>query len=460
MKAETIAAISTPLGAGGVGMIRISGYEARAVAARIFKSRRGSPLDAPGYTALYGRVYDPAPVKGRERPIDEAVCLVFASPASYTGEDVVELSVHGGVYVLRQVLRAVLAAGARLAEPGEFTRRAFLNGKLDLTQAESVMGLISAQGEDALRAARAGREGAVSHRVAELKERLLALAAALAAWADYPDEDIPALETERLRGELAALLSDLRRLLATYDGGRVLREGVETVIAGRPNVGKSTLMNLLAGCQRSIVTPVAGTTRDVVEETVLLGEVRLRLADTAGLRNTEDLVESIGVARTRERLAAAGLILAVFDASAPLEEEDRELLAQIAGRPAVAVVNKTDLDVKLDLEAVTAAGAPVVQIAAGAGQGLHELETAVEKVVGVSSLDPAAGILASERQRDCAAAAAASLTEALDALELGTTLDAVGVCLDDALTALLSLTGERVTNAVTDEVFKRFCVGK
>ena len=458
MKGDTIAAISTPVGEGGVGMIRISGEEAREVAHRIFVSRRGDLRAAKGYTAYYGRVC--MPDRNLEETIDEAVALVFAAPASYTGEDVVELSVHGGVYVVRQVLRAALAAGARMAQPGEFTRRAYLNGKLDLTQAESVMQLISAQGEDALRAARSGREGAVSKRVASLKDRLLAVSAAMAAWADYPDEDIPALQTETLVRELAAVETDLQRLLSTYDGGKVLREGVETVIAGRPNVGKSTLMNLLAGCQRSIVTPVAGTTRDVVEEMVLLGDVRLRLADTAGLRHTQDLVESIGVNKTRERLSAAGLILAVFDASLPLEEEDKELLGLLSGRPAVAVVNKTDLHSQLDLEEVRQAGAPVVQIAAGAGLGLEELRRAVEEVVGLSGLDPAAGILASERQRDCAAEARACVSEALGALELGATLDAVGVCLDDALQALLSLTGERVTTEVTDEVFRRFCVGK
>ena len=456
MMGDTIAAISTPLGEGGIGMIRISGEDARETAHQIFRSSRCDLRTSPGYTAYYGRVVMP----GREETIDEAVALVFAGPASYTGEDVVELSVHGGVYVVRQVLRAALAAGARLAQPGEFTRRAYLNGKLDLTQAESVMQMISAQGEDALRAARSGREGAVSRRVRGLKERLLAVSAALAAWADYPDEDIPALQSQTLVRELSAISADLLALLSTYDGGRVLREGVETVIAGRPNVGKSTLMNLLTGCQRSIVTPVAGTTRDVVEETVLLGDLRLRLADTAGLRQTDDLVESIGVGRTRERLAAAGLILAVFDASLPLEQEDRELLALLSGRPAVAVINKTDLSPRLDLEEIQQAGAPVVQIAAGVGRGLEELREAVKQVVGLNGVDPAAGILASERQRDCAVQAQAGVAQALAALELGATLDAVSVCLDDALQALLSLTGERVTTAVTDEVFKRFCVGK
>ena len=459
MKEDTIAAISTPMGTGGVGMVRISGPDAREVADRIFTSRRGTIAAAAGYTALYGWVYRPKD-GGRKEKIDEAIALVFAAPFSYTGEDVVELSVHGGVYLVREALRAALAAGARMAEPGEFTRRAYINGKLDLTQAESVMQLIGAAGEDAMRAALYGREGALSRRVENLESRLLSTAAALAVWSDYPDEDMPALEEGTLEADLFSIEEELKALLDTYDSGRILHEGVQTVIVGRPNVGKSTLMNLLAGCQRSIVTPVAGTTRDVVEEDVFLGGVRLRLADTAGLRQTEDLVEALGVQRTRERMETAGLILAVFDASRPLDLEDKELLSLLSGRPAVAVINKTDLPVLLDITAIHACGAPVVQISAAAGEGLSSLAQAVEQAVGLSALDPAAGVLANERQRNCVRSASSALTEALSALRAGTTLDAVGVCLDDALSSLLSLTGRRVTQEVADEVFRRFCVGK
>lgn len=461
MREETIAAIATPLGVGGVGMVRISGPDARLIADRVFCSRRGNVRDAEGYTALYGRIGFPAENQQRERQwIDEAVALVFAAPASFTGEDVVELSVHGGVYLIRQTLRAVLDAGARLAQPGEFTRRAFLNGKMDLAQAESIMQLIGAQGEDALRAALSGREGALSRRVQGIRDGLLAIAAAMAVWADYPDEDVPALETQALAGELSNARQGLHDLLSTYDRGRILHEGIQTVIVGRPNVGKSTLMNLLAGGQRSIVTSVPGTTRDIVEEDVMLGNVRLRLADTAGLRDTDDLVESIGVQRTRQRMETAGLILAVFDASQALDQEDDALLSLLSGRPAVAVVNKTDLPVRLELRAIEQAGAPVVLVSAGTGKGAAELAEAVESAVGLSALDPAAGMLANERQRDCIQASLEAVEEALSALADGSTLDAIGICLDDALSALLSLTGERVTNAVTDEVFRRFCVGK
>lgn len=452
---KTIAAISTPLGTGGVGMIRLSGEKAREIGDRIFRGTGGKTLAAaPGYTALYGKVYT------GEQVLDEAVALVFAAPHSYTGEDVVELSVHGGLYVVRELLRSAVSAGAALAGPGEFTRRAFLNGKLDLAQAESVMNIISATGEQSLRAASAVREGAVSERTDTLASRLMDAAAELAAFSDYPEEEIPQLEPEAFSACLREVKSGLASLLSTYDAGRILREGVDTVIAGRPNVGKSTLMNLLAGCQRSIVTPVAGTTRDVVEETVMLGDIRLNLADTAGLRQTEDLVEQIGVQRSRERMGRAGLILAVFDASQPADAEDLALIGFCKNRPAVAVVNKTDLPVLFDASPLRESGIPVVFLSAQQNSGLSELVSAVERLTGAASLDPSAVILVNERQRECVAKALEAVGDAVNALEAGYTLDAVGVCLDDALAELLKLTGRRVTDAVADEVFRRFCVGK
>lgn len=451
----TIAAISTPMGTGGIVVIRISGPQAIEIADRVFKSFKSKKLrDQKGYTALYGRIFD------KDRLIDEAVALVFKAPHSYTGEDVVELSVHGGVYVAKSVLRAVLSAGATLAGPGEFTRRAFENGKLDLTQAEAVMQLISSAGEQELRASLAAREGTVSRKIEEITNQLLFYAAELAVYSDYPDEDIPELETDSFTKGLESVKAGLEQLLSTYDAGRILREGIDTAIVGRPNVGKSTLMNLLLGCQRSIVTPIPGTTRDVVEETVVLGSVKLKLADTAGLRESEDIVEQIGVERTRQRLKTAELILAVFDSSEALTGQDMELIDECRRRPSVAIINKTDLQNKLDRQPFESAGITVVEISAKTGSGLNQLTKAIEQVTGIAKLDTSAAILGSERQRACADRALKHVTDAIETINLGFTLDAVAVCIDAALAELYSLTGKRVTNEVVDEVFRRFCVGK
>lgn len=452
---KTIAAISTPQAAGGIGIVRISGPETRAVAGRVFTSAHGRTLDEiKGYTALYGRVHDADGV------IDEAIALNFVAPASFTGEDVVELSCHGGIYVMRRVLKAVLAAGASPAGPGEFTRRAFLNGKMGLTEAESVMQIISAQGMQAGKAAMAGRDGALERRIRKIREGLTTLAAHLDAWADYPEDDIPAVDGADLNASLEGAKQELEHLLAQFEAGRALREGVETVIAGRPNVGKSTLMNLLSGCERSIVTEYAGTTRDVVEETVLLGGVPLHLADTAGIRSTEDPVERIGVDRARERVQTAQLVLAVFDSSQELNEEDCLLVESVQNTPAVAVINKSDLENKINIQYIQNKFKQIVYISALSGEGLEALEHAVAVILRTNELDPSSGILFTERQRDSARRALDCVEEALNAQKAGVTLDAVTVSVEGAVSALLELTGERATEAVVDQVFAHFCVGK
>ncbi len=453
---RTIAAIATPAAPAGLGVVRLSGEDALHVADKIFRpARRGAALSLqPGYSALYGHVYD------ADGDIDDCVALVFRAPHSYTGENVAELSCHGGLYLLRRVLRAALAAGASPAEAGEFTRRAFINGKMDLTGAEAVMTLIEADGRLAAKTALSAREGAVFRRMEEVKAGLLAAEAAFAAYVDYPDDDIPELDGEALSAALRKAEAVLAGLLDTFDAGRILREGVDTVIVGSPNVGKSTLMNLLAGCERSIVTPVAGTTRDVVEESVRLGDVVLRLADTAGIRETDDEVEGIGVERARSRLRAAALALVVFDGSRPLGEADRALMAEADPLSSVAVVNKADKEQRIELAEIQARFPYTVVAAAGTGEGLSALTEAVAVLTGVGNLSAAEPLLATERQRDCAARCLACVREAAGALEAGFTLDAVSVGVSGALSALLELTGERAADAVVNEVFSRFCVGK
>ena len=453
---ETIAAISTPSAAAGLGVVRLSGTDALAVAAKVFRpvDPAKTPDKLSGYTAAYGHVFD------AEGDVDECVLLCFRAPHSYTGEDVAELSCHGGRYILQRVLRACLSAGARPAGPGEFTRRAFLNGKMDLTGAESVMDLIAAEGDLAARTALSAREGSIFRRLTAVKESLLAVAAQFGAYIDYPDEDIPELTTDALSGTVQTATEALRDLLSTYDAGRILREGIDTAIVGSPNVGKSTLMNCLSGCQRSIVTDIAGTTRDVVEETVRLGDVTLRLADTAGIRDTGDTVESVGVDLARRRMEQAALVLAVFDGSAPLTEADIALMEQLKNRTAIAVVNKADKPLAVDTAGLQDAFRWVVTLSAKEGEGITALTAAVEQATGVDRLDAAQPVLTTERQRQCTATALTCLEEAAAALDVGLTLDAVSVSMDGALNAILDLTGERATESVVDQVFANFCVGK
>ena len=453
MSDRTIAAIATPMGESSIGVIRISGESAQSIADKVFFAFSGEKLsDLSGYRAAYGEIKD------GERVLDDAVALVFRAPKSYTGEDVVEISVHGGRIMLREVLRLILKNGAFSAEAGEFTKRAFLNGKTDLTRAESVMGLISAKSEAQLRLSRAAHIGKVSEKIEEIERDLVALDASIAAFSDYPDEDIEGLDYENFLKMLENAETALKKMLSTYDAGRILREGIDTAIVGKPNVGKSTLMNMLSGAERSIVTEVAGTTRDIIEETVTVGDIVLRLADTAGIHDTDDTVESIGVDRAKQRLNTAGLILAVFDCTKPLDKDDYALIESIRGKNVIVIINKTDLSCRLDKSVFE--GFKIVETSAKKGDGYETLCDAIAKAAGTADLDPDSAVLLNERQRDCAVRALDGVNEAINALKGGCTMDAVGVCADDALSALFELTGKRVTNEVTDEIFRRFCVGK
>lgn len=451
----TIAAISTPLGTGGVGIIRLSGENAIEIADRIFTAFSGKKLtDSEGYKAHYGRVFE------NGKPVDEAICLVFRSPHSYTGENVVEINCHGGIFITKKILRLALENGASPALPGEFTKRAFLNGKLDLSKAESVMSLISAQGEQGANAAYNLLEGSLSKKVKEVNSFLLDSAAHIAAWTDYPDDEIMEVDTENLRNNLIYSYNELDKLIKKYDSGMAVTTGVDAAIVGKPNVGKSTLMNLLTGFDRSIVTDIAGTTRDVVEETVNLNGCILRLSDTAGMRETGDAVEKIGVDRSRTKLERSAVIFAVFDLSQKLDKEDIELINLCKGKTVIPIVNKTDLDKKADITVIEENLGKCVEISAKNGSGYDELCDRVTTLVGTKDFDTTAAMLANERQLLCCKKAAESLKEAIETIDFGMTLDAVGVCIDSAVSALLELTGQKASEAVIDEVFKKFCVGK
>lgn len=451
---RTIAAISTAQAPGGIGIVRISGEGAIELAEELFSgSRKLKELE--GYQAAFGRA-----VEADGRVIDEVIALVFKGPKSYTGEDVVELSCHGGIYVTRRLLARAIEAGARPAEPGEFTKRAFLNGRLDLTQAEAVMGLISASGDQAAREAAAGVDGVLSRRIEEIKSGLRDIAAHLAAWADFPEEDVPQVEIPRLKSQLREIEAGLKELSESYDRGRAVREGITTVISGKTNAGKSTLMNLISGSQRSIVTQIPGTTRDVVEETVMLSGIALRLADTAGIREAEDQVEQIGIERSFQRLKTAELVLAVFDSSRPLDKDDRSMLAEINTERAIAVINKTDLPQALDTAEIASRFKHCISISAKSGEGMAELERAVSDIMGSKSFDPSAGSLYTQRQKGDVDSAAAAISEAIFAAETGMTLDAITVSAEAALSDLCRLTGEVISEEIVDQVFSTFCVGK
>lgn len=450
---RTVAAISTPIGEGGISLIRVSGRDAIEICDKIFVSVSGKKLESlSGYTALFGHI------KGEDGPIDEAVVTVFREPKSYTGEDVCEISCHGGRFVTSAVLEAVLSAGAMAAGPGEFTKRAFLNGKLDLAEAESVMGLINAKSGQELKAQLAAKSGKTSEEISEIESVLLELSADFAAYSDYPDEELPDLSEDNFLRLINLALSKLERLLSTYHSGTVLREGVKTAIVGKPNVGKSTLMNLLSGEKRSIVTDIAGTTRDIIENTVRVGDITLILADTAGIRASDDPVEELGVGLAKERIASSQLVLAVFDISSELDSDDKDIISLLSAENTVIVLNKSDIGKSLDETAFE--GFRTVLVSAKEGIGAEELERAVAHTVGQENLDPDAAILLSERQFDLTKKAAAAVNEAKNLLAAGFTIDAVGVCVDEALTLLYTLDGKRVTNEVADEVFRRFCVGK
>lgn len=452
---KTIAAIATPPAVGGISVIRISGENALEIAEKIFRPFGGKAVpEMDGYTAAYGEIRD------GETRLDDGVLLVFRAPHSYTGEDVAELSCHGGLYLTRRVLSACFHAGAEPAQAGEFTKRALLNGKLSLTQAEAVADLIGAQNEQYLLCAKAQREGALYRRLRAVSERLLDFITLVQAWIDYPDEMEDDLDCETEADKLSAALKELNALLESYDGGRMLREGISCAIVGRPNAGKSTLMNLLSGRERSIVTEIEGTTRDIVEETVLLEDVPLRLADCAGIRETRDTVEKIGIEKMLGEIETSELIFAVFDGSRALNADDERLIERLEGKKCVCVVNKCDLPRELDESRLKKRFPYLVNLSAKTGEGAQELSALVKEAAGLSRLDLFSGFIANERQRACLKEARDLTERTVNALRDKVTPDAAGVLCESALAKIYELSGENVSETVIDEVFRRFCVGK
>ena len=436
--------------------MRISGENSFSVAKSVFKPifPAVNVSEMSGYTAAYGKIFD-----GAER-LDDGVLLVYRAPHSYTGEDVCEIFCHGGIYVTQRVLTACLKAGAEPAAAGEFTKRALLNGKMSLTQAEAVADIISAQGQQLLSCSNAQREGALYKRCEGISEKIMEVSAQISAWIDYPDDDTPVVTEEWLCERLSGIDADFRELLSEYDAGRLIREGISCAIVGKPNVGKSTIMNLLSGRERSIVSSVAGTTRDIVEETVNLNGAVCLLSDCAGIRETDDEIEKIGVEIMLKRLENADIVLAVFDGSRELSDEDRRLVELIKGKNVVSVINKSDLETRLDVSYLEETLGKAAVISAKEQNAAEIIAREITQRLNRDKFDANAGFLANERQRSCVLRAREHVFQALSAAKSGVTPDAVGVELEAALDAVYELSGKRASDEVIAEVFKRFCVGK
>ena len=457
MLTSTVAAISTPAGKGGIGIIRISGEEAMTVAGKVFTPRNRRDLSRmEGYTACLGTAHD---LNGAV--IDQVILLCFRGPKSYTGENVAELQCHGGEAVTEAVLRAVLDAGAEPAGKGEFTRRAFLNGRISLTEAEAVMDVINAVSLDGERAAASLAEGSLARKTEELREKLLDVQTQIAAEIDFPEEDVEEADPEVLTADICAVDKELDELLKGYESGQKMLRGVPAAIIGSPNVGKSTLLNLVAGFDRAIVSSEAGTTRDILEERVTIGGVTLLLADTAGIREEAGgEIEQIGISRAKQRLENSSLILAVFDQGRPLSEDDRALIGDLKGKPVLAILNKGDLEEKIEKKEIYDAFSHVVELTAKDPGSLRVLSDAVSDFLGTRGFDADAPLLANERQRGCAQRAKQAVSDAVESIRDGLTLDVCYALLDEALGALYDLSGENASEEVINAVFDRFCVGK
>lgn len=456
---DVIAAIATGASPTAIGIVRVSGDGCFALCDRVFRAVNGRPFhDQKARNMAFGDMLD-----AQERCIDHGLAVRFPAPHSYTGEDSAEFHCHGSPVVLRELLSALFAAGARQAGPGEFTKRAFLNGRLDLTEAEAVVDLIGSETAAAARNAAAQLSGSLRRDFQAVTDTLLDITTRFYAVVDYPDEDIPDIHPEEVSAALTAAGDTLRRLLATCGRGRVLKNGVATAIIGRPNAGKSSLLNALAGYERAIVTDIPGTTRDTVEESVLCGGVRLRLIDTAGIHETEDTVERLGVERSRQAAAAADLILAVVDGSAPMTGEDREILdlARGSGKPFLVILSKLDLGTPAPICLEGADGHPVtaIQLSSRTGEGLQVLEDTVAALFPAGDA-PDGSILTNERQEDAARRALSAVERAAAALAEGFTPDAILTDAEEALDALGELTGRTAREEIVSGIFSRFCVGK
>lgn len=454
----TIAAISTAMSASGIGIVRMSGPESMDVISRIYRSKNGGKniKEVKSHTIHYGYIFD------GEEVVDEVLVMVMRAPRTYTGEDTVEIDCHGGVYAMKKVLETVLRNGAQIAEPGEFTKRAFLNGRLDLSQAEAVMDVIQAKSAVALKSSLQQLKGSVLRAIKEIRSSILYQIAFIESALDDPEHISLEGYPEKLRKIVDEEYEKVETLLKSADDGRMIQEGIKTVILGKPNAGKSSLLNFLVGEDRAIVTDIAGTTRDTLEEYISLHGISLRIIDTAGIRETEDVVEKIGVGKAKKMAEDADLILYVVDSSLPLDENDREIMELLGGRKSIVIYNKTDLESVVDIkELKEKTGSPVIPVSVVEETGITELEETIKKMFfrGEISFDDEVYIT-NARHKTALEEALESLKMVRESIETGMSEDFFSIDLMSAYESLGKIVGESVGEDLVNEIFSRFCVGK
>jgi tRNA modification GTPase len=454
---DTIAAIATPVGEGAVAIVRVSGPNAERIATRVFVRASDKNGKLTSHRLYHGRIQDPVSKKF----LDEVLVAVMRKPRSYTGEDVLEVHCHGGAYLVRRILELLLSEGARHAEPGEFTKRAFLNGRIDLAQAESILDLIKARTDRGIELALIQGSGELSRWVHQLREHLLDILVQVEAAIDFPEEEIELLKHSELIEKIDFLRSKIRNIIATYDWGRLLRDGARVCICGRPNVGKSTLLNSLLGEQRVIVTPVPGTTRDVIEEVINLNGLSVVLWDTAGIRVTQDHVEKLGVEFTLQHIDKADASIVVLDGSAPLGDDDLSCLRSTENKKRLIVINKTDLPQNLDLRELDRSkfNSDIIRASAKSGIGLDELKRLLRELLIRTDAEPPV-VLTNLRHRAALVAGSAALSQAIDTLQSGYAPEFVAINLQDAKERLEEIIGEVASEDILERVFSNFCIGK
>ena len=467
MRTETIAAISTGMTNSGIGIVRISGNDAFSIADRIYKGKR-KITESESHTIHYGHIMD------EDETIDEVLVMVMKGPHTFTGEDTVEINCHGGTFVVKRVLETVLKHGARAAEPGEFTKRAFLNGKIDLSQAEAVIDVINSENEYALQSSISQLKGNIKNKITNIRNKIIYHTAFIESALDDPEHISIEGYSDTLKEEAETIISDLKELIRSADNGRVIKEGINTVIVGKPNAGKSSLLNVLSGHERAIVTDIEGTTRDILEEQIRLGDLSLNVVDTAGIRQTDDVIEKIGVDKAKEYAGNADLVIYVVDASRELDENDEKIIQLVREKKAIILLNKSDLDTIVDEKTISdklygdgsvtenkAGEIPVIPISAKEEKGIEKLEKKLKEMFineKVSFNDQI--YISNVRQKNALADAEKSMEKVVDSINAGMPEDFYSIDLMDAYEALGSITGESVGEDLINEIFSKFCMGK